>query len=132
MRFDEIDDIMQLCDTGKDGEISYDEFISKMDLNIKNRQENVMVKVEDAFFVKLHEALQYSDESIYESMQSYDLENDGTIDSKELIKVIRKLGIMNPEPHFNILMKAGKARPTDKRISYTEFSSNLLAEINKR
>ena len=52
--------------------------------------------------------------------------------SKELIKVIRKLGIMNPEPHFNILMKAGKARPTDKRISYTEFSSNLLAEINKR
>ena len=35
----------------------YDEFISKMDLNIKNRQENVMVKVEDAFFVKLHEAL---------------------------------------------------------------------------
>lgn len=57
MRFDEIDDIMQLCDTGKDGEISYDEFISKMDLNIKNRQENVMVKVEDAFFVKLHEAL---------------------------------------------------------------------------
>ena len=57
MRFDEIDDIMQLCDTGKDGEISYDEFISKMDLNIKNRQENVMVKVEDAFFIKLHEAL---------------------------------------------------------------------------
>ena len=48
---------MQLCDTGKDGEISYAEFISKMDLNIKNRQENVMVKVEDAFFVKLHEAL---------------------------------------------------------------------------
>jgi len=51
-------------------------------------------------------------------MKSYDFENDGTIDAKELIKVIRKLGIMNPEPHFNILMKAGKARPADKRISY--------------
>jgi Ca2+-binding EF-hand superfamily protein len=65
-------------------------------------------------------------------MKSYDFENDGTIDSKELVKVIRKLGFMNPEPHFNILMKAGKIRPTDKRISYMEFSSNLLAEINKR
>ena len=37
MRFDEIDDIMELCDKSHDGEISYDEFISKMDLNIKNR-----------------------------------------------------------------------------------------------
>lgn len=65
-------------------------------------------------------------------MKFYDIENDGTIDSKELLKVIRKLGIMNPDPHFEILMKAGRVRTTDKRISYREFSSNLLAEINKR
>lgn len=39
LRYDEIDDLMQLCDSGKDGSISYDEFISKMDLSIQNRQE---------------------------------------------------------------------------------------------
>jgi Ca2+-binding EF-hand superfamily protein len=37
LRYDEIDDLMQLCDSGKDGSISYDEFISKMDLSIQNR-----------------------------------------------------------------------------------------------
>jgi hypothetical protein len=37
LRYDEIDDLMHICDTGGDGAISYDEFISKMDVNIKQR-----------------------------------------------------------------------------------------------
>ena len=42
LRYDEIDDLMHLCDRGGDGEISYDEFISKMDLNIANRSRQVL------------------------------------------------------------------------------------------
>jgi len=37
LRYDEIDDLMHLCDRGGDGQVSYDEFISKMDVSIKNR-----------------------------------------------------------------------------------------------
>jgi Ca2+-binding EF-hand superfamily protein len=40
-------------------------------------------------------------------MKEYDLENDGTIDAKDLTKVIKKLGIMNPEPNMSIVFKAG-------------------------
>jgi Ca2+-binding EF-hand superfamily protein len=53
LRYDEIDDLMRLCDTGGDGKISYDEFISKMDINIKERTNHVMGIVEDAFFERL-------------------------------------------------------------------------------
>ena len=42
LRYDEVDDLMHLCDTSGDGSISYDEFISKMDLNIRQRSNQVM------------------------------------------------------------------------------------------
>ena len=57
LRFDEIDDLMKLCDSTRDGKISYDEFISKMDMNISKRQPDVMKKVEEAFFDKLDQCL---------------------------------------------------------------------------
>lgn len=37
LRYDEIDDLMRLCDQGGDGVVQYDEFISRMDLDIKQR-----------------------------------------------------------------------------------------------
>lgn len=107
LRYDEIDDLMQLCDSGKDGSISYDEFISKMDLSIKNREEKVMENVEESLFKNLGEAMEYRSESLYQIMQEYDIERDGTIDSKDLVKVMKKLGLMNPEPNMHLIMKAG-------------------------
>jgi Ca2+-binding EF-hand superfamily protein len=97
LRFDEIDDLMHLCDKGGNGQISYDEFISKMDVNLKKRHNKVMEKVEQAFFERLGEAIEYSRETLYEMMQTYDFEQDGTIDVQDLCKVIKKLGIMNAE-----------------------------------
>jgi len=37
LRYDEMEDLMQLCDFRRDGSISFDEFIYKMDLSIQNR-----------------------------------------------------------------------------------------------
>lgn len=132
LRFDEIDDLMQICDSAGDGQISYDEFISKMDLDIKNRSGQVMEKVEEAFFERLGQAMDYSQETLFEVMQEYDVERDGTIDAKDLPKVIKKLGIMNPEPHLAQVLRAGRYRAQDKRIDYTDFAVNLEAEIAKR
>jgi len=132
LRFDEIDDLMQICDSAGDGQISYDEFISKMDLDIKNRSGQVMEKVEEAFFERLGQAMDYSQETLFEVMQEYDFEQDGTIDAKDLLKVIKKLGIMNPEPHLPQVLRAGRYRAQDKRIDYTDFAVNLEAEIAKR
>ena len=37
----------------------------------------------------------------------YDYDNDGTIDVKDLRKIVKKLGIQNPEPHMELLLKTG-------------------------
>ena len=37
LTYDEIDDLMKIVDTDKDGAISYDEFISKMDVHIQKK-----------------------------------------------------------------------------------------------
>ena len=132
LRYDEIDDLMHLCDRSGDGSVSYDEFISKMDSNIKRRTGQVMEKVEEAFFDKLGVSMEYNRESIFEIMKDYDFDQDGTIDIKDLPKVIKKLGIMNPEPHIGTILKAGGCGKSDKRIDYTDFSVNLEQEVQKR
>ena len=132
LRYDEIDDLMRLCDQGGDGVVQYDEFISKMDLDIKHRADTVMAKVEDAFFERLGQAMEYSRETLYDIMQAYDLDGEGTIDVKDLPKVIKKLGIMNPDPHMHHVLKAGCGNVTDKRIDFATFSMNLEAEVTKR
>lgn len=107
LRYDEIDDLMRLCDVQKNGKISYDEFISKMDLNIRQRQGIVSEKVEDAFIQKLSDCIAYSRDSLYQIMKQYDVDGSGTIEAFDLGKVIKKLGIMNPEPHIATIMKIG-------------------------
>jgi Ca2+-binding EF-hand superfamily protein len=91
-----------------------------------------MEKVEEAFFEKLGQAMEYSQDSLLEVMQEYDFERGGTIDAKDLPKVIKKLGIMNPEPHIPAVLRAGRCLPQDKRIDYADFSRYLEAEIAKR
>jgi Ca2+-binding EF-hand superfamily protein len=39
LTYDEIDDLMNLVDQDKDGSISYDEFISKMDVHLKKKSD---------------------------------------------------------------------------------------------
>ena len=88
--------------------------------------------MEESFFEKLGQAMEYSRETLYDIMQEYDFEHDGTIDVSDLSKVLKKLGIMNPEPHLHHVLLAGRCGPNDKRIDYTDFSLNLEAEITKR
>jgi hypothetical protein len=80
LRFDEIDDLMRLCDNNRDGQVSYDEFISKMDVSMKNRKAVVLEQVEGAFFQKLGEALEGAGSAaLTEAMAAYDSGPDGTI-----------------------------------------------------
>ena len=65
-------------------------------------------------------------------MAEYDFERDGTIDSNDLPKIIKKLGIMNPEPHIGLVLKEGRCRTQDKRIDYAEFASFLQVDIARR
>lgn len=131
LRYDEIADLMQLCATGPSGQIAYDEFISLIDHNMRERRDEVLDKVEEAFFEKLGQAMDHSRETLVDVMQSYDVNNDGTIDPRDLPKVINKLGIMNPDPHLEHVFRAGRAQEGE-RIDYVDFATNLEAEIRRR
>jgi Ca2+-binding EF-hand superfamily protein len=131
LRYDEIADLMQLCATGPSGQIAYDEFISLIDHNMRERREEVLGKVEEAFFEKLGQAMDHSKETLVDVMQSYDVNNDGTIDPRDLSKVINKLGIMNPDPHLEHVFRAGRSEEGE-RIVYVDFATNLETEIRRR
>ena len=79
MRFDEIDDLIKMCDQNGDGKISYEEFVAKMDIDIRRRARDINEIVEEKFFERLGLAIDYSKESIHELMADYDFERDGTI-----------------------------------------------------
>ena len=53
LRYDEIDDLMHMCDVDDSGSVSYDEFISKMDLDLKDRETEVLDNIKEAFYQKL-------------------------------------------------------------------------------
>ena len=103
-----------------------------MDVNITDRRGTVMEKVEEAFFEKLGQAMEYSRETLYDIMLDYAVEGDGYIEARDLPKVIKKLGIMNPDPHLHHVLQAGGCGPNDTRIDIHRFARNLEAEIAKR
>ena len=103
-----------------------------MDVNITDRRGQVMEKVEEAFFEKLGQAMEYSRETLYDIMLDYAVEGDGYIEARDLPKVIKKLGIMNPDPHLHHVLQAGGCGPNDTRIDIHRFARNLEAEIAKR
>ena len=132
LRYDEIDDLMHVCDKGGDGKVSYDEFISQMDLNMRDRAGEVQEKVEEAFFEAIGQALEDSPEPLEDLMREHDFEHDGTIDARDLPSVLKRLSVMNPEPHLPTLLKAARLGPNDKKIDYQAFSASLEAEVAKR
>ena len=65
-------------------------------------------------------------------MRSYDVDNSGTIEAFDLGKVIKKLGIMNPEPHISTIIKLGGCSITEKRIPCIRFATELQNQLAKR
>ena len=64
LKFKEIDDLMSIISSRPDGLISYDDFIMKMDANIRHRHANIAENVDDALFKKVNDCLKYSGESL--------------------------------------------------------------------
>ena len=65
-------------------------------------------------------------------MQDYDFERTGSIETFDLGKVIKKLGIMNPEPHIDSILKMTGVPKEDRRIPYLEFTTTLTQQLAKR
>lgn len=113
---------MKLVDTDGSGHISYDEFISKMDVHLKQKQAVAGDEAHEILFIKLKALLDNQDKTLFEYMADFDYDNTGTIMTLDLVFVMKKVGLLRPEPHLQMILQAGNARETDERIDYTVFS----------
>jgi Ca2+-binding EF-hand superfamily protein len=110
-----------MVDQDNNGSIHYDEFISTMDINMQSREKSVLTHVEDQIFKIIKSYLTYQPESLYEIMQSFDINNTGVIDASVLPQIFKRIGVYKPDAHMKMLMQAGGYQVTDKKIDYIEF-----------
>lgn len=79
LTYDEIDDLQKMVDTDKNGSISYDEFISVMDIHIKKKGLYAANQAKDVIFLRIKSLLEYNKDSLVEIMYLYDIDNTGFI-----------------------------------------------------
>jgi hypothetical protein len=87
--------------------------------------------VNEALFIKLASCFEYSGESLYDSLKRNDFEDVGTVLKEDLIRVLKRIGMSNIEPHLHILLSLAGASETDDRIDILNFSNKVTAEVNK-
>ena len=93
-----------------DGSISYDDFILQMDSNFRHRKNLLTDDVNEALFLKLARCLEYSGESLYDSLRRSDFDGTGAVHRTDLIRVLKRIGLSNVEPHLPVLLSTGGAR----------------------
>lgn len=128
---DEIDDLMRMINTKKDGSISYDEFIAQMDANIRHRRDILRENVEDALFKRIHESIVYQGETLYDALKLYDLDNSDTILKEDLVRYLKKL-VSNIQPHLPLIFSVGGIKEEAERIDLPVFAHKLMAELDAR
>ncbi len=132
LTFEEIDDLMKLVDSDGSGNISYDEFISKMDVHLQKKQPVASEQAQEFVFHKLKSLIENSQETLYEIMSTYDFDDSGTILTGDLVRSFKKLGMLHPEPHIAMLLEAGGAHSTSERIDYVTYCQLLEGKIAKQ
>jgi Ca2+-binding EF-hand superfamily protein len=104
---------MSLITARSDGTVSYDEFIAKMDTNIRQRRNSLNQFVEEEIYAKIAQCLQQAGESLYQAMKVYDNTHDNTIQARDLTRVFKRLGLQSIEPHLPLILKTGGIRLQD-------------------
>lgn len=131
LNYDEIDDLMRSISSQPDGTLSYDDFIMQMDANIRHRHLLLKEDVNEALFLKLAQCLDYSGESLYETLKRNDFEDTDTILKDDLIRVFKRIGLSNVEPHLSVILEIGGASEHDERIDIYNFARLVTKEVNK-
>lgn len=86
---------MRLVDSDRDGNISYDDFIQKLDSSISHRRQRLYRLIEDKIFTKIDGVINHSgdDNPLYHAMLNYDVDNTHQIQARDLIRVFKRLGL---------------------------------------
>ena len=82
--------------------------------------------------MKIHDCLEYTGEPLRESLSRSDFDQTGTILLPDLIRVMKRIGLSNVEPHLPLILSTGGATLQNERIDIASFSKKLTAEVKKR
>jgi hypothetical protein len=115
-----------------DGLISYDDFIQRMDTNIRHRQSMISTNVEEALFKKIHDCLIYSGESLKDALASADYDESGSILKDDLTRVFKRLGLSTIEPNLPRIMEIGGISPNQERIDILSFSNKFMKALESK
>ena len=132
LSYDEIDDLMRSMSTHASGQISYDDFITQMDANIRHRRGLLTENVNEAVFMKINDCLEYIGEPLREALSRSDFDHSGTILLPDLIRVMKRIGLSNVEPHLPLILSTGGATLQNERIDIESFAQKLTSEVKKR
>ena len=90
-----------------------------------------MFCADTAIYHKLQKCLEHAGESLYSALKRSDFDDSGSILKEDLIRVLKRIGFSNIEPHFaDIVGKAG-ADEHDEMFDIATFASKITAECVK-
>lgn len=132
LKYSEIDDIIGMMSTRKDGLISYDDFIHKMDANIRHRHDQIQNNIEEALYKKVSDCLTYSGESLRDALASADYDETGSILREDLTRVFKRIGLSTIEPNLPMIMEIGGVTPNQEKIDIDSFSNKFMKALNNK
>ena len=91
----QIEKILKLIDTNKDGAIEFSEFsrVFERELDLKHEKKEISLDWKDSLFSKINTAIKTYGLDISEAFYSFDKNHDGRISKDEFIQVFREMGV---------------------------------------
>lgn len=116
----------------KDGLISYDDFIVKMDASIRHRQKAVEHNVEEALFKKVNDCLTYSGETLYDVLAATDYDEVGSILKEDLARVFKRIGLSTVEQNMPRILQIGGVTENQERVDINIFAKKFMRALKEK
>ena len=88
--------------------------------------------VNESLLLKLHDCLEYSGETLYESLKRSDFDDRDCVLREDLVRVLKRIGMSNIEPHLELILKIGGANVDQEFIDIDTFSDRITFEVNRK
>jgi len=132
LSYHEIDDLISIMSSRPDGNISYDDFIIKMDASIKHRHSAVDHNIEEILLKKVKDCLDYSGESLKSMLEAIDINDTGSIDREELARVFKRIGLSTIDKNIPRILSIGGVNESQEKVNIEQFTTRFMKVLNAK
>ena len=128
----EIQKIMKLIDSNKDGCIEMAEFkrVFERELDLKDGKKSIKLNWKDELFSKINNAVKTYGLDLSEAFAAFDKNHDGRISKREFIDVFREMGVNLTKEQTDELWNSMNS-DRDGFISYVEFVAQFRSSTRE-